>query len=69
MKSALTDLFKNKPTIDVKAKVEDLSRLESKRSTINTVKAVKIMIISGKIGIKSFKLINSILLICKFPNL
>jgi hypothetical protein len=46
----------------VTAKVKDLSFFEAKRSTSKTVKAVNKTIISGIIGVKSVKLMNSILI-------
>jgi hypothetical protein len=49
--------------IVVTARVMDLFFLVAKRSTNKTVQAVRSTIISGKIGVKSVKLMNSILLI------
>ena len=55
--------------IEVKAKVRDLSLLESKRSTINTVNAVSRIIISGKIGIKSFRYKDLVIIFSPIPLL
>jgi hypothetical protein len=46
----------------VTARVKDLFFLAAKRSTSKTVQAVSSTIISGIIGVKSVKLMNSILL-------